>query len=260
MSEPVLYRENDGVSFITLNRPEKLNALNPTVFRLLGEYVESFATSTSARVLVIHGEGTSFAAGADIEHYVDLEPARYGDFMRSGAEVQQRFVECPKPIIAAVHGYALGGGLEVALVCDIMVVEPTAELGLPEVRLGLLPGGGGTQRLPRRIGPVRAAELIMTGRRFTGVEAVEWGLALGLGESGSALEAATALAERIARQAPGPVQHTKVLLRSSQETSLEVGLKIEQTVGQAIFATEDGREGVRAFAEKRRPEFGKSEK
>lgn len=254
-AEPVVYREQSDVAFITLNRPQKLNALNPRVFELLGEFVQRFATASMAKVAVLHGNGTSFAAGADIEHYVDISAIDYLDFMRTGNKVQSLYSECPKPVIAALHGYALGGGLELALACDFIVAEDDAQLGLPEVRLGLLPGGGGTQRLPRLIGTMRSAEMLMTAKRITGAQAVEWGMALGVGEHPDALSAATALAERIALQATLPVRLAKVLLRSGADASLNAAMDLEQSMGAVVFASDDAHEGIRAFVEKRRPEF-----
>ncbi|HEY1824336.1 MAG TPA: enoyl-CoA hydratase-related protein [Acidimicrobiales bacterium] len=256
MTDVVLYREDDGVAYLTLNRPESLNALNPSVFSLLGRHMDFFAAESTARVLILHGKGSSFAAGADIKHYVDLTPERYADFMRVGNAIQQKFIECPKPVIASVHGYALGGGLELALVCDLIVAAPDAQLGLPEVKLGLLPGGGGTQRLARLIGPIRAAEVIMAARRFSGEEAASWGLALGVRDSSSALEAAEVIARRIARQAPLPVRAAKTLIRTSRDTPTDTGLAVEQSLGAAIYGSADAREGIAAFVEKRSAQFG----
>jgi enoyl-CoA hydratase/carnithine racemase len=250
-----LYREEENVAFITLNRPEKLNALSPEVFGLLEDCITRFAEESSAKVAVLHGNGRSFAAGADIEHYVDIGAIEYLDFMRTGNRVQSRFSECVKPVIAAVHGYALGGGLELALSCDFIVAAPDAQLGLPEVKLGLLPGGGGTQRLPRLIGTMRAAEMMMVGKRISGAQAVEWGMALGIGEHADALAAAVDLAKRIARQAPLPVRLAKVLLRSGSDSSLDAALDLEQSMGAMVFTTADAREGIQAFIEKRTAEF-----
>ena len=247
----VLYAEHATHARITLNRPDKLNALSPEVFALLGEAVARFEAGP-APVAILHGSGRAFAAGADIEHYQGLSAADYLEFMRVGNAVQQRLIDCPKPLIASVHGYALGGGLELALCCDLIVAEPGARLGLPEGRLGLLPGGGGTQRLPRLIGTVRAAELVMTARRFSGEEAVSWGLALGCGEAPGALEAAEALAERIGSLAPLAVRMAKVALRG-REAPLATGLSLEQSLGAVLFASEDAVEGVSAFVEKRSP-------
>ncbi len=253
--QPVLYHEQDGVAFITLNRPDKLNALNPRVFQLLDEFVTHFASVSDAKVAVLHGNGRSFAAGADIEHYVDIGSVEYLNFMRYGNQVQTKFSECVKPVIAAVHGYALGGGLELALSCDFIVASPDAQLGLPEVKLGLLPGGGGTQRLPRLIGTMRTAEMLMVAKRISGAQAVEWGMALGIGDDDDALSAATTLAKKIAGQAPLPVRLAKLILRSGADSSLNAALDLEQAMGAAIFSTDDAREGIRAFVEKRAPEF-----
>ncbi len=251
----VLYREEGDLAYITLNRPDKLNALNPEVFALLGASIARFGESRAARVAILHGNGRAFAAGADIEHYVDISVVDYAEFMRVGNGVQQAFIDCPKPVIAAVHGYALGGGLELALCCDLLVAAPDAQLGLPEARLGLLPGGGGTQRVARLVGTMRATELLMTGRRFSGAEAVAWGLALGCGEHDDALAAARALAERILRQAPLAVRMAKVLTRTGSDAPLSAGLVLEQAVGAMLYATSDAAEGIRAFVEKRPPEF-----
>lgn len=255
-SEPVvLYREEGSIAYVTLNRPDKLNALSPEVFSLLDDSIRRFTASRTARVAILHGNGRAFAAGADIDHYVGISVIDYADFMRLGNAVQQRFIDCPKPVIAAVHGYALGGGLELALCCDLVIASPDAQLGLPEARLGLLPGGGGTQRIPRLVGTMRATELLMTGRRLSGDEAVAWGLALGSGDHDSALNAAETLAERIVKQAPLSIRMAKILLRAGTDAPLSAALALEQAVGAMLYATEDAAEGIRAFAEKRSPEF-----
>jgi enoyl-CoA hydratase/carnithine racemase len=180
---------------------------------------------------------------------------QYLDFMQTGNRVQSKFSECAKPVIAAVHGYALGGGLELALSCDFIVAAPDAQLGLPEVKLGLLPGGGGTQRLPRLIGTMRAAQMLMVAQRISGTQAVQWGMALGIGDHPDALAAAVELANRIAAQAPLPVRLAKVLLRSGADASLDAALDLEQSLGAMVFGTEDAREGIRAFLEKRPAQF-----
>jgi len=251
----VLYAESGEIAYITLSRPAKLNALSPEVFRLIDDCVSRFAASDRAKVAILHGAGRAFAAGADIEHYVGLTTVEYADFMRLGNGVQQHLIDCAKPLIAAVHGYALGGGLELALCCDLIVAEPDAQLGLPESRLGLLPGGGGTQRLPRIIGPIRTAELLMTGRSISGADAVALGLALPLGEEPTALAAAEKLATRITRTAPIAVRMAKQLLQVGRDTPLPAALTAEQAVGAMLYSTEDAREGIAAFVEKRRAVF-----
>lgn len=249
------YREDGEVAYITLDRSEKLNALNSEMFGLLGDAIAGFASESRARVAILHGAGRAFAAGADIGHYVDITVPEYVDFMRVGNEVQSQIIECPKPVIAAVHGYALGGGFELALSCDLIVTSPDAQFGLPEATLGLLPGGGGTQRLPRLVGTARTADLLLTGRRLTGTEAVAWGLALGMGESETVLEAAEVLARRICAQAPLAVRMAKVLLQAGPDAPLASALALEQAIGAMLFATEDAREGVRAFLGKRPARF-----
>lgn len=255
VSGVVGYRVEGGIAFITLNRPEKLNALNPAVFSDLDDFITEFNDDRDAAVAIVHGSGRAFAAGADIEHYVGISVAEYAQFMRDGNRVQEKFATSTKPVIAAVHGYALGGGFELALSCDLIVVDPEAQLGLPEARLGLLPGGGGTQRLARLVGATRTLELIITGGRLSGRQAVDWGLALGLGEDENVLEAAKRLAHQIVRQAPLAVQLAKVLVRSAFDTPLASALALEQAVGAMLFSTDDAREGIAAFVDKRVPQF-----
>ena len=253
--DDVRYHEADGIGYITLNRPAKLNALGPDSFGLIDQHISRFAQSRGGASRSCTATAHSFAAGADIEHYLSLSPLGYVDFMRHGNAVQQKLIDCPKPVIAAVHGYALGGGLELALCCDLIVAEPDAQLGLPEAKLGLLPGGGGTQRLPRLIGVMRAAELIMTGWRISGAQAVEWGMALGTGDASSALEAAQVLAGRIRACGPVAVGMAKRLLREGHDAPLAAGLQLEQAVGAVLYGTDDAREGIAAFVEKRKPQF-----
>ena len=179
----------------------------------------------------------------------------YRDFMHTGNAVQQHLIDCPKPVIAAVEE-RLGGGLELALCCDLIVAEDDAQLGLPEAKLGLLPGGGGTQRLPRLIGTIRAAELIMTAWRISGAQAVSWGLALGTGESASALEAAQVLAwpDHGRRAGRGP-DGQDAAARGWRRPALRLLLQLEQAVGAVLYATDDAKEGIAAFVGKRKPEF-----
>lgn len=250
-AKTALYSEEPPIGFVTLNRPEKLNALNPTVVRELGEAVDAFALSANAEVAVVRGEGRAFLAGADIEHYLNLTIHEYRDFMVRGRELHDRFVHCPKVMIAAVHGYAVGGGLELALACDLMVAERDARLGLPEVKLGLLPGGGGTQRLPRLVGARRALDLLVTGRLIGAEEAAEWGIVNRLADPGQGPEAARRLAQQIAGQAPLAVRLAKRLVREGLEGSLETGLTLEQAETAALYKTDDAAEGIRAFVEKR---------
>src|SRR4051794_30640465 len=166
----------DGVATIRLNRPEKLNALSPASYARLGELLDTAAEDPAVSVVVLRGEGRAFAAGADINTYEDLSQEGFRQLIDDSRAVVDRFAACPKPIVAAVRGFALGGGFELVMAADLVVAATNARFGLPEAALGLLPGGGGTQRLPRLVGRMRANELIMTRRILTAAEAHAWGL------------------------------------------------------------------------------------
>lgn len=255
-AEPtVLYHEHDAIGVITFNRPEKLNALNPQVLDDLEAAMDLFEASETARVGVVAGAGRAFLAGADIEHYVGLTIHEYRAFMVRGRRAHDRLVRCQKALVAAVHGYALGGGLEVALCCDLIVAESTAQLGLPEVKLGLLPGGGGTQRLTRLVGARRAMDLLATGRSITAQEAESWGLVNRIAEPGEGLSAAMELAAQLARRAPIAVRLAKRLIREGASADLETALTLEHAETAALYLTADATEGIDAFVHKRRPEF-----
>lgn len=253
--DQVLYREEGELAYITLNRPAKLNALNPNVFQRLEESVSRFETSDEARVGIIHGNGRAFAAGADIEHYVDRTLQEYVAFQRRARLVYDRFMSCPKPIIAAVHGFALGGGFEFVLVCDLVVAAEGARMGLPEVKLGLLPGGGGTQRLPRLVGRVRANELLMSGRFLDAQEAYDWGLVNRVVPDDELLDAAEEMAQIILEQAPLAVNAAKRIVYEGLEMPLPAALWYEGDATSILYETEDAREGIAAFVEKRSAEF-----
>lgn len=255
-TEPtVLYHEEGALGFITFNRPEKLNALNLQVLDDLEEVMDRFEASDAARVGVVSGAGRAFLAGADIEHYVGLTIHEYRAFMVRGRRAQDRLVRCPKVLVAAVHGYALGGGLEIALCCDLVVAESNALLGLPEVKLGLLPGGGGTQRLTRLVGTRRAMDLLATGRSITAREAEDWGLVNRIAEPGEGLSAATELAGQLSRRAPIAVRLAKRLIREGASADLETALTLEHAETAALYLTDDAAEGIDAFIDKRRPDF-----
>ena len=253
-SKLVRYETVDGVATITIDRPEKLNALSPQVFDELEVAIDRFEAD-AARVAVLTGAGRAFVAGADIGHYVGLSIHEYRDFMARGRHVQERYVRCPKLLIAAVEGYALGGGLELALCCDFIVAASDAKLGLPEVKLGLLPGGGGTQRLTRIIGARRALDLIVTGRTITSTELEAWGVINRVVEPGRALESAVELARVVARRAPRAVRLAKRLLRDGAGADLDTALTLEHAETAALYTTKDAQEGISAFVEKRDANF-----
>ena len=220
----VLYSERAGVGWITLNRPDKLNALNREVFERLGGALDALEASEEAVVGVLQGSGRAFAAGADIEDYVGITVRDYRAFMDIGRAVTDRLAALAKPVIAAVQGFALGGGFELVLACDLVVAADNARLGLPEPKLGLVPGGGGTQRLPRLVGRVRGNELLLTGRFLTAEEAREWGLVNRVVPKDELQEAVAGLAASIAAQAPLAVSMIKRLVREGLEAPLATAL------------------------------------
>jgi enoyl-CoA hydratase len=258
MDELVTYRIAEHVATICLNRPEKLNALSPEVYTRLGELLQSAIRDPAVSVIVLRGAGRAFAAGADIEPYRDMSQASFRRFIDDSRQVVDSFADCPKPIVAAVHGFALGGGFELALACDLVVATEDARFGLPEAKLGLLPGGGGTQRLPRLVGRLRANDLIMTGRTLTAHEAFSWGLVNRLCASDQLDPTLTRLIGQLRRSAPAARALAKRLIAASEDLDLTTGLTQEAALTSALIAAQDGREGIAAFREKRRPTFGGS--
>ncbi len=246
----------DGVADVRLNRPDKLNALSPASFVRLGEVLEDVTDDPSVSVVVLRGEGRAFAAGADIDTYDGLSEEGFRRLIDGSRDVVDRFAECPKPIIAAVHGFALGGGFELVMACDLVVATTKARFGLPEARLGLLPGGGGTQRLPRLVGRLRANELIMTRRILTAEEAFSWGLVNRLCEAAQLDGTVAELIGELRGSAPAALGLAKRLIADAEDDDLSGGLTMEGDLTSALIETKDGREGIAAFIEKRDPVFG----
>jgi enoyl-CoA hydratase/carnithine racemase len=251
---PVLYEERGGIAWITLNRPEKLNALNAEVFRSLGEAFDRLENGASG-VGILHGSGRAFAAGADIEDYVDITAEKYRRFMDVGRAPTDAIGRLSKPVIAAVGGFALGGGFELVLACDLVVAAENARFGLPEPRLGLAPGGGGTQRLPRIVGKTRAFEVLLTGRVLTGQEAYEWGIANRVVPKGDLLSAAEELAHTMLALAPEALGMIKRIAQDGFALPLAEALTFEQDETAQLITTPDALEGIAAFVEKREPRF-----
>jgi enoyl-CoA hydratase/carnithine racemase len=253
--EVVLYEERGAIGWITLNRPDKLNALNRDVFVALTAALRRLDASETVAVGVLCGAGRAFAAGADIQDYVDLSAEKYRAFMDVGREPTDLISRLDKPVIAAVQGFALGGGFELVLACDLVVASDNARFGLPEPKLGLVPGGGGTQRLARVVGRTRALDILLAGRFLTGQEAYEWGLASRVVPKDEVLSAAEELGRAIAAMAPQPLATIKRLVRDGLETPLPAALTLEQDATARLIETDDAREGIRAFVEKRDPRF-----
>ncbi len=241
------------VATITLHRPEALNALNSTLVRELIEAALAFDTDSGIGAIVITGSEKAFAAGADIKEMAELG---YSDMYLGGPfPGWGGFERMRTPLIAAVSGFALGGGCELAMMCDIIIAADTAKFGQPEINLGILPGFGGSQRLPRAIGKYKAAEMVLTGRMMDAEEAERSGLVSRVVPAAELLAEAAQTAETIASKSLPAVYAAKEALQVAQETPLSEGLRFERQAFAAAFATEDQAEGMRAFAEKRPPEF-----
>jgi enoyl-CoA hydratase len=255
MSELVLREQTGYVLRLVLNRPEKRNALNTPLRQAIVAELARAATDESVRVVVLTGSGTqAFVAGADVQEFETRTQVDQYRFMRTN-NVFEAIDRFPKPIIAAINGVCLGGGLELALACDIRLAASTAQLGQPEVNIGLIPGGGGTQRLPRIVGTGAALKLILSGTPIDSDEALRLRLIDERVEPDRLLSHATALAERIASRGPVAVMAAKEAVRASMSTPLNEGLSLERALFQLCFSSDDKAEGVRAFLEKRAPEF-----
>src|SRR5919112_1126112 len=251
----VRVESDDGVAVLTVDRQEKLNALDGQVVEEIGQALLELETE-GPRAIIVTGAGErAFIAGADIGAMSVLHSIEAKRFSEIGPAAMALLDRGPIPTIAAVNGYALGGGCEVALACDIRIAAENAVFGFPEVGLGILPGLGGTQRLPRLIGPALAKELIFTGRRIGAEEAREIGLVNRVVPEGEALKAARELAGEIAANGPLAVRHAKAAANRSTDVDLVSGLEYEADQFALLFATEDAREGMGAFVEKRKPDF-----
>jgi enoyl-CoA hydratase/carnithine racemase len=250
---PVLGETRDGVGIARLNRPEARNALSADLMEELAGLVEAWDADPEVRCIVIAGSDDFFAAGADIKAMAERSFQEV--LVTPSARFWPRMATCRTPLIAAVSGFALGGGCELALLCDMVVASETAELGQPEITLGIIPGGGGTQRLARVIGKQKAMELVLTGRRIDAQEALRLGLVNKVAGKEDWLDAAIELAEVVARRPPTAARLGKQAVLAADETTLAAGLDQERRLYELAMATEDRVEGMTAFIEKRRPSF-----
>ena len=252
----LVLERKDAVEVLRVDREEALGALNFEIMAAIGAYVADLATRKErVRALVITGTGRGFVAGADIAGYHGAGQTVFDDFQRRSRQTFDAVAALPQITICAVNGYALGGGFELAMCCDFILVNEKTKLGLPEIKLGLLPGGGGTQRLPRLVGPMRAKEMLLTGRMITAQEAVDYGAVLESCAPDDLMPRALELAGALAEQAPVALMEGKRVIDDGLDTALSAGLTFEQRVLGALFATEDGKEGIAAFMEKRDPVF-----
>jgi enoyl-CoA hydratase len=246
-------RPSDAIVVFRLNRPQVRNALNLEVRARLADEVTRHAADEKIRCLIVTGSDTVFAAGADISEMAEAGPVEV--MARNVQKYWRTIMDCPKPVIAAIEGFALGGGLELALCADIIVAGEGARLGLPEVKIGILPGGGGTQKLARLIGRQRAMLLLMTGKMFSAAEAFSMGVISEMAPTGQALARAIEIAREIAALPPIGVMQIKEIVNAGLNAPLDTALMLERKALLLQFATRDRKEGMRAFLEKRKPTF-----
>jgi enoyl-CoA hydratase/carnithine racemase len=252
--ETLIVDTADGVALIRLNRPEALNALNSRLLEELAQALDIAEADATVGCVVLTGSDRAFAAGADIKEMADKTYAEMfaADFFSQGARRIEGF---RKPIIAAVAGFALGGGCELAMLCDFIIAAETAKFGQPEINLGVMPGIGGTQRLTRLVGKSKAMDMILTGRMMDAAEAERAGLVSRVVPADRLIDEALTAARRIAAQSPLAVMMNKELVDAAYETPLSAGVAMERRLFHSLFAFEDQKEGMAAFVEKRKPRF-----
>jgi len=257
MSEDlVLFQQEDGIGIITINRPGALNALNPEVLKALENALEKAERDEKVKVILITGSGEkAFVAGADIAEMSKMSPREAREFSKLGQKVFRKIEQMEKPVIAVVNGYALGGGLELAISCDYILASENGQFGQPEVDLGIFPGFGGTQRLPRILGKLRAKELIFWGERIPAQKALGIGLVNEVAPQDKLMERARELAKKLMSKGLIAIGLAKRAIEQGTDLDLDSGLLIEQTLFSLCFDTQDQKEGMKAFLEKRKPEF-----
>lgn len=252
--ETILLDKQEGVGLVTLNRPEALNALNNKLLSELGEALLALDADDSIGSIVVTGSEKAFAAGADIKEMAELS---FADVVKEDkfADINNVFARVRKPVIAAVSGYALGGGCEIAMACDFIIAAESAKFGQPEIKLGVIPGIGGSQRLTRIVGKSKAMDMMLTGRMMDAVEAERAGLVSRIVPTDDLLDSTMEVASSIAELSLPSVCAAKEATNRALETTLTEGLLFERRVFHALFATEDQKEGMNAFIEKRQPQF-----
>jgi len=252
--ETLVYEKQGALGMVTLNRPQRMNAINRQMVGELARLLEEVEADGGVRVIVVTGARSAFSSGADIKERVENEDS--AEMQRLGlGRVLRRMERMQQVFIAAVHGYALGGGCELALACDLRIASEDAQFGLPEVKLGILPGAGGTQRLPRLVGPARAKELMLLGEFISAQQALQWGLVNRVVARSSLLEEAVKLAQTLLQRPPLSLAMIKSCVNVGLQTDLDSGLAYEERCAWYLHSTEDRKEGMRAFVEKRAPIF-----
>ncbi len=251
--EQILVFTEGAVGRVQINRPKALNALNSTLMTEMVDALRKFEEDEAIRCIIIHGDERAFAAGADIKEMADQ--GAIDMYARDFISLWDAVYRIKKPIIAAVSGYCLGGGCELAMICDIIVASETARFGQPEINIGVLPGAGGTQRLTRAVGKSLAMEMVLTGRMLSADEALQAGLVSRVVPPEAYLDEAKKLAAEIATKSPVAVQFAKEAILQGFEQTLAGGVHLERRLFYMAFASEDQKEGMKAFMEKRKPEF-----
>lgn len=249
----IIVTRQDGYAIVQFNRPEVLNALNMKLMEELVETLESLDKEAAVRCIILTGNEKAFAAGADIKEMADASAVEM--LTRDQFARWDRIRKIKKPIIAAVSGFALGGGCELSMTCDMIIASETAKFGQPEINIGVMPGAGGTQRLTRAVGKAKSMEMVLTGRMISADEALRWGLVNKVVPVEYYLEEAKAWAREIASKPPVAVKLAKEAVLKSFDTTIEGGLEFERKNFYLLFASEDQKEGMNAFSEKRKPEW-----
>lgn len=254
----IIYEKRDGVSWITLNDPDRRNALSREMRKELLQALEDSSRDNAVRVVIIRGAGPSFCGGADVRVFLEIDRnSIYRYLMEEGisARIGKLIREMPKPVIALVHGYCVGGGLEMAMFCDMIIATDDAKFGQPEVRVGLMPGGGGSQLLPRIVGEKKAKEMIFTGKFYSAKDCERFGLVNLVVDSDNLDDVINDVINRMISNSPIAIAKAKEAINASMEAALSDGLSYERRLFADLFGTEDLREGIRAFLEKRKPRW-----
>jgi enoyl-CoA hydratase len=246
-------RPAEGVALVRINRPEARNALNMEVRTLIAQHLTEQADDPAVRCIVLAGNDKAFAAGADIKEMSGLGSIEM--LQRGTLKLWRTIAACPKPVIAAVSGFALGGGCELAMTCDIIIAGESARFGQPEVKIGIIPGGGGTQRLTRAVGKFKAMRYVLTGDLFGAREAYQMGLVSELVPDAEVEKRALEMAKQIAELPPLAIEMAKEAVLRGMDAALDTGLALETKAIQLLFSSQDQKEGMAAFIEKRKPKF-----
>ncbi len=251
----ILVEKEEGIALIKINRPKALNAINREVLNELINVFQELGEDESIKVIILSGEGKAFVAGADIKEMINMSPTEARKFSETGHNLMGIMEKLGKPIIAAVNGFALGGGMEIAMACDFILASENAKLGQPEINLGVIPGFGGTQRLSRLVGKARAKELIFTGEMISAQEAKELGIVNKVFPSEEFLTEVKKVAAQIASKGALSLSLAKTAIDSGYNVDLASGCRIEQDLFGLCFSHSDQKEGMSAFLEKRKPKF-----